>query len=684
MNFKNYILIIFLFGVNTVFSANTDIRLNSLGFLPEQEKKASIVTSAPNTFEIKRASDNSTVFSGTLNYWGFNSDTSETIYIADFTNLKNYGTYYIYVPGIGTSFNFNIRNDIYYEPFITVFHGFYLWRCGTGISLTYKGNTFSHYACHVNDAYQDYIGGGHNLKDGKGGWHDAGDYGKYVVNAGVTLGVLFKAWEHFKDKILLVNLNIPDILPNDNLYPDYLKELRWEVDWLKKMQLPDGRVCHKLTALNFEGFIMPENDFSTRYFTPYSTAATADFTAIMAMAARIFAPYDSSYAQDCLYKARISYSYLTNNPSNVFADLTGFTTGTYQTNDSDDRLWAAAEMWETTGETIFLNDFETRAAGYTDKIEWAMDWDNVKDLGMFTYYSSTKSGKNSAILNDIINDTIARANNFLNNRNNHGYGRNLGTSYWWGSNGVVVRRALTLYMAYLMQNNNNNSYLETILDSLGYVFGRNYYCRSFVTGIGNNPPLYPHHRPSGADGITEPWPGYLVGGPTTNANAKTWQDNQNSFETNEVAINWNSALVYAMAAFVDTYKTPTLTPTVTGTPPTQTMTPTITITLTPTQIVDSVEILEFEVYPNPGNGRKIYFKYKILGYADFFHLSIYTFGERKIHEIWEKKKEGYRYYTTIWRPDFILANGLYYYIAEFINTNTNMRKKKYGAFYIIK
>lgn len=675
-------LFLFFLIYNFLFPANSDIRLNSLGFLPDQEKKASIITSSSSTFEIKRSSDNITVYTGNLSYFGFNSDTSETIYIANFSDFKDYGTYYIYIPGVGSSFNFDIRNDIYYQPFYTVFRAFYLWRCGCAVSGVHSGQIFSHSACHLNDGYQDYIGGGHNIKNGTGGWHDAGDYGKYVVNAGVTMGVLFKAWEHFKDKILLVNLNIPDVLPDDNLYPDYLKELRWEIDWLKKMQLSDGRVSHKLTALNFEGFIMPENDFSTRYFTPYSTAATADFTAIMAMAARIFAPYDSAYANDCLDKARISYAYLTANPNNVYADLTDFNTGSYQTNDSDDRLWAAAEMWETTGENIFLIDFETRASGFSDKIEWNMDYDNVKDLGMFTYYSSTRTGKNSTIMDDIRNDTLARANDFLNTRNNHGYGRNLGTSYWWGSNGTVARRALTLYMAYTMQN--NQAYLDTILDSIAFLFGRNYYCRSFVTGLGNNPPLYPHHRPSGADTITAPWPGYLVGGPTTNANAKTWQDNQNSYQTNEVAINWNSALVYAIAGFVDIYKSPTLTPTVTGTPPTQTMTPTITLTLTPTQIIDSIEISEFEVYPNPSDGKKLYFKYKIIGYADFVHISIYTFGDRKIHEIWDKKKEGYKYYTTVWRPNFILANGLYYYTVEFINANTNLRKKRYGAFYIIK
>jgi len=663
-----------------IFSANSDIRLNSLGFLPNMEKKASVITNANNTFEIKRASDNVTVYTGNLTYFGINSDTSETIYIADFTNFTDYGSFYLSIPGVGNSFTFQIQTNIYQEPFYHIFKAFYLWRCGCSVSETFSGNTFSHNACHLNDGYLDYVGGGHTFQNGTGGWHDAGDYGKYVVNAGVTMGVLFKAWEHFKDKILLVNLNIPNVLPDDNLYPDYLKELRWEVEWLKKMQAVDGKVYHKLTATNFEAFIMPEYDSSTRYFVPYSTAATADFTAIMAMAARIFEPYDTNNASDCLNRARVSYAYLTNNPTNVYANDTGFNTGGYQTDDTDDRLWAAAEMWETTGENVFLNDFETRASTYTDKIEWSMDWDKVSNLGMFTYYSSTKTGKNSAIVNDIINDTLNRANSYVANRNSHGYGRNLGASYWWGSNGAVARCALTLQMANIMQPNSN--YLNTILDAIAYLAGRNYYCRSFITGLGINPPLHPHHRPSGSDGIDSPWPGYLVGGPSNGA--KNWVDDQNNYETNEVAINWNSALVYAMAGFIDNYKTPTFTPTVTGTPPTQTITPTITVTLTPTQIIDSVEIIECEVFPNPNTGKQISFKYKIIGYANYVNICIYTFGERKIIELQDKRKEGFVYHITTWKPKIDLANGLYYYTIEFVNANTNIRKRKVGAFYIIK
>ena len=69
-----------------------------------------------------------------------------------------------------------------------------------------------------------------------------------------------------------------------------------------------------------------------------------------------------------------------------------------------------------------------------------------------------------------------------------------------------------------------------------------------VTGLGNLPPMHPHHRPSGADGIEDPWPGYLVGGPQRNA--LDWTDVEARYEVNEVAINWQAPLIYALAAFV--------------------------------------------------------------------------------------------------------------------------------------
>src|SRR4029078_8558367 len=101
--------------------------------------------------------------------------------------------------------------------------------------------------------------------------------------------------------------------------PDYLDELRWELEWMLKMiyGTDDGRVSHKLTARGFEGFVMPEADTQTRSFVPFATAATADFVAALAQASRVYRPYDEAFADRCLTAARPAYAYLTAHTGNT-------------------------------------------------------------------------------------------------------------------------------------------------------------------------------------------------------------------------------------------------------------------------------------------------------------------------------------------------------------------------------
>jgi len=472
-------------------------------------------------------------------------DVKQNVWIADFSDVNEKGTFYLDVPGVGRSGGFEIGDAVYDFAFYTAMRGFYLWRCGTAVSGEHGGQTYAHAACHMSDAYEDYIGKAGSRRDGTGGWHDAGDYGKYVVNAGVTMGCLFLAWDHFQADVNDVSLNLPDTAPG---YPDFLEELKWETDWLLKMPYPDGSgmVSHKLTRLNFEGFIMPEKDTGKRYFTDWSSAAVADFVAVMAMAARYFKPYDPNYAQLCLDAAENSYAFLAANPKNKAFVQGSFQTGGYQTSDSDDRQWAAAEMWETTGRAECLKDFETRAApGSTSKINEDWDWGSVRNLGMFTYVLSQREGRDPSLVERVRRDVIAVADALVTKAKQDVYGRPLATKYYWGCNGTVARQVLNLQVANKVSP--NPEYVNAALDAIAHLLGRNYYGRSYVTGLGQKPPMNPHDRRSGADGIQAPWPGYLVGGGHT---ATGWTDTQADYETNEIAINWQGALVYALAGFV--------------------------------------------------------------------------------------------------------------------------------------
>ncbi len=529
--------------LSAALGADSDIRFNSLGFLPDMPKKASIAAQASG-FTLRKVSDDSTVFAGAATGPTHSSDTNEDLWTADFSSVTEPGQYYLSVEGVGRTPTFPIGEDAYDFAFYTVMRGFYLWRCGTAVSGWFGPDHYETQACHLNDGWQDYTTGEHTRRDGTQGWHDAGDYGKYVVNAGVTMGLLFKAWEHYQSRIEAVRLDLPETAPG---LPDFLEELEWELDWLLKMQLADGsgKVSHKLTAHGFSAFIMPQNDHSERFFTDWSSAATADFVAIMSTAARLFRPYDPAYADRCLAAARTSYDFLKEHPANKDPDLSDFSTGGYTTGDSDDRLWAAAELWETTGDAEVLADFESRtAAGRNFNVDF--DWGNVRNLGFLTYLESSRPGRNQTIVSTLRATLTSAADQIVQTAQSNAYARPLGSSYYWGCNGGVARQTLLLQSAYRIDP--KPEYRTTALDAIAHLFGRNYYRRSFVTGLGVEPPLHPHDRRSGADGIDNPWPGYLVGG--AQQNALDWHDVEASYQTNEIAINWQAALVYALAGFL--------------------------------------------------------------------------------------------------------------------------------------
>jgi endoglucanase len=393
---------------NISYTVNTNIRLTSVGFLANKEKQASIATSC-SSFSVKRYSDDSTAYSGTI------STQVSGVYIADFSSFAEEGVYYLDVASVGKSAPFEISSNVFQFPFYTVMRGFYLWRSGTAVSGSHYGVSYSHTAGHTNNGYLDYVTGSHTYKDGKQGWYDAGDYGKYIVNAGVTLGLLFKAWEHYKPALEKVTLDIPE---SGGSLPDYLDEIKWETDWVLKMQYPDGsgKVSHKLTGTGFCGFVMPDADTQTFYFTPWGSAATADFVAMCAMASRVFQSYDSAYSQKYLNAAVTSYNFLAANTAYVAADQSAFSTGTYESSkftDLDDRIWAAAEMWETTGESKYLSDFETRAGSFSTKIDVDFDWDNVKNLAMITYLQSKRAGKSSSLVSQIQSSLISTADGMV-------------------------------------------------------------------------------------------------------------------------------------------------------------------------------------------------------------------------------------------------------------------------------
>ncbi len=540
--FQKSLIILALGCAVSGLAATNPIRLDTVGYLPELPKVASIAAGCTN-FQIIRASDGKIIFSGPTSGAKLNADTGENLFAADFSACREPGIFQLEVPGVGRSPRFEIGTNAFTEAYRTTLLGMYLWRCGTAVSATFGGKTFAHAACHTNDAWLDFAGGGHTNRAANGGWHDAGDYNKYVVNAGVSVGVMLRAWEDFGGALAKVKLQLP---PSRDGLPDFLREVKWELDWLLTMQAPDGSVFHKVSTVKFGAFILPEEEPAPRYFVPWGSAATADFVAMTAMAARNFQKYDPAFATQCLQAAQKSYQFLMANPENHPADQSEFSTGTYAVRDRDARLWAAAELWAATGDAECLHDFETRAKQAGSQIDAGWDYGNVKNLGELTYLFSTRSGRDPNLLATLRRNLLATADAIVATAAAHGYARPLGNRYSWGGNGTVARQTVVLHAAEKLSP--QPAYRATALDAVHYLLGRNSYGRSFVTGIGFEPPLHPHDRLSAALNLDGPCPGRLVGGPRQRAT--DWVDLESDYTRNEIAVNWNTALIYALAEFV--------------------------------------------------------------------------------------------------------------------------------------
>lgn len=563
---KQVILLCTLFlTVAVVLAANptTDIRLDQAGYLPDMPKLAMVVSKAPaKDFSIRKASDGTVVFLGRLTGPVEDGDSGDHVQAADFTRFTRKGTYYVEVPGVGRSWNFSIAPDVYNRVYYLAMRSYYGQRCGTAVNLGPEFPGYTYAACHLEGAYHA-TSGRSGPKKTTGGWHDAGDYGRYIVNSGITTGTLLWTWELFGPKLGGISLNIPE---SGNSLPDILDEIRWNLDWMLSMQDADGGVWQKQTSLGFCGFIMPEKDKLVSYVIgtgkePFkSTCATADLASVMAIAARVYRPFDAAYSGKCLKAAKRAWTWVEQHPNVIFQNPPGVSTGAYgDPNCGDELLWASAELHRTTGEEIYHRYFLAHYGQFRETVQVvpAEGWANVAPLGLWTYLLG--GGKDAAAANAIRQDAIEAADRFVERTNRHGYRISMiPRDYIWGSNGVAANYGMQLLVANAI--NPDPRYVQTALENLHYLLGRNAFSLSWVAQVGANPYRHAHHRPSGADSLAEPWPGLLSGGPNQNRQdaptknlpqlppAKIYLDEEASYASNETCINWNAPLVFILAS----------------------------------------------------------------------------------------------------------------------------------------
>ncbi|MBD5487450.1 MAG: glycoside hydrolase [Lachnospiraceae bacterium] len=534
---------------------------NQVGYLPLGRKTA-VLTSGKH-FRVMKAEpgqdDGQVVMEGDARDASVDAASGDHVHVADFSRITQEGTYYVQNESGERSHCFRIGQDVYRAIQKDMTKALYYQRCGCGLQEEYAG-VYKHPVCHAHKAV---LWTDHSVeREVSGGWHDAGDYGRYISPAAVAVGHLLYAYLLFPDSFK-DSLNIPE---SGNGVPDVLNECRYELEWMLKMQDEEGGAYHKLTSERHADFIMPEEDHAQFYLFPVSSMATADYAASMALASRVYRAYDGDFADRLQEAAVRAYGWLEQYPEYVgFKNPESCNTGEYDdVCDLDERLWAAAELLVTTGEQKYQEQMDRLLKENLTKTDFG--WTDVSGfaaLAILTDESHRASAESMADLRDAV---LAEADRLVVVAEQSGYGVAMEPEdYVWGSNMVVLNRGMLLVLAALLmeQEDRKSAYEQTALAQLDYLLGMNAVDYSYVTGYGERAYRNPHNRPTECDGIELPMPGWVSGGPFKTPcdevgreqipegtpPMKCYLDHAACYSLNEITIYWNTPAVFVTAYF---------------------------------------------------------------------------------------------------------------------------------------
>ena len=523
--------------------------INQIGYRPGDFKEFALVDANGNVDFVNAAGQ--VVLSVTpkaASYW---DASGQNVQLVDFSKLSEAGTYSIKVNGNVLRSDLVVKSQTFEEIVKASIKWFYYQRASMALESQYAGK-WARAAGHTNATAKlhNSTGASGTIQSSKG-WYDAGDYGRYIVNSGITTYTLLSLYEHFPQYFKALKWNIPA----EGSLPDLLAEIKYNLDWMLTMQASDGGVYHKLTSLGFPGDVMPAQDKSELYVIGRSTAGTFDFAAVMAMASRIYKPFDATYASKCLEAAKKAFAWGQQNPNqNYLANPSDVSTGAYENdNPNDEKVLAGTELYITTGDASYKQSGSSEYVSY---------WGDV--MGLATYEKATHQTQFGGDANEAKQKILGTADNFV-NRAEKGFGVVMAKDdFVWGSNSAAANQGVWLLHAYYLTG--EQKYYKAAVKALDYLLGKNPLDMSFVTGYGTKSPKMPHHRPSTSDNVEDPIPGMLVGGPQpggedvgsaaewkcsdyrTGQAATAYTDQRCSYATNEVAINWNAPLAYLAGA----------------------------------------------------------------------------------------------------------------------------------------
>lgn len=527
------------------------IRINQIGFSPASVKEFVLVDTEASSFKLVDAYNNK-VFSGELVDQGTWEASGERVMIGDFSSFSAPGAYYVVVDDSLASFPFKIQDDLYKPVLRAAMKSYYFQRASMAIDDDHSG-TYKRAAGHpdVQCIYHPSSGRSTGTRNSSGGWYDAGDYGKYIVNAAFATSQLLLFLEQFPEAVGDRSMNIPE---SGNDIGDLHDEVKYELNWILTMQDDDGGVFHKLTAKTFSGFVMPEAYDLDRYIIGKGTAATLDFAAVLAQASRVYESIDPKWSEKALKASKRAFEWALKNDNIAFSNPEDVHTGEYGDQKFDDDFyWAAAELYITTKDPVYRDHMAAYKQDYRHQL--TNNWNAFVRNAAFHSLLENSDQLDKSLADELTRGHIALADDILTKISKHPYHIAL-DRFEWGSNSDILDQALILCVAHRISG--EEKYLIGAEQITDYIFGKNATGYCFLTGFGSKKVMFPHHRPSGADSIPDPVPGFILGGPNADKQdasevnyesdypAKAYVDTQASYASNEVALNWNSPAVYVL------------------------------------------------------------------------------------------------------------------------------------------
>ena len=542
------------------------ILMNQVGFLPGSKKKA-VLDFEASDFKITDDKGNN-VFDGKTKHFGTDDISGEDTYVADFSELTKDGKYRVVCNDV-TGPLFTIGDKAYDKLKKDICKCFYFLRCGDALDKKYAG-VYYHEPCHLTKA--TVYGEDTEPVDVSGGWHDAGDYGRYSTAGAVAVAHILYGVRFFKN-LLDIEFDIPKVKCDDGFLPDLLAETKVELDFLMKMQRENGSVWHKVTTFNHAGFVMPEDDKNELFLFSVSSMATADVAAVFALGYTVYKEYDRKYAGVLLARALKAYKWLSDNPKELlFKNAEGSNTGEYgESEDISNRFWAACALYDATGEESYIKDAielrgkltdfdrEAKKKGYNGNVFTCLGWAEVAGLGGLSLILKNEENDLTAFAKEKF---VREAERLCAVAAKNGFDLCMEKAdFIWGSNMELLKYLMVLTVANIISP--DKKYANTVTSGIDYLLGCNSMDVSYVTGNGEKAFKNPHLRPTAVDNIEEPWPGLVSGGPNRGLQderarelpkdlppMKCYLDDVACYSLNEITIYWNSPLVFVLGALL--------------------------------------------------------------------------------------------------------------------------------------